>query len=141
MRVVSIALVAAILSAGCALQPGEPGDESVSPPGKVTTLPGSGDSTAIARSPGYKVGSAPQQNPDPAPWMAAPGAPPRGPGGNPNANPDPAPWDPPPAAQGAIDETTQPSGGSGNGSGNAGTKSAGNPDPAVDHWHLYDLTQ
>jgi hypothetical protein len=131
MRVVGIAIITALLSAGCAIQAGDPQSEETQRPNELVGISG-GDQPGVSahpqslpRNPFGQDGPSPFTSPNPSPWTG--GNPPagdtngnggasgsgggNGSGGN-TDNPNPSPW-------------TNPSsphfGGVGGGTGNAGT--------------------
>lgn len=105
MRVVGIAVIAALLSAGCALQTGDPPPEQTRRPDELVDL--SGDSQAGAASgpgalprAGGTTDSANANSPNPSPWTSQGAGAPHagnvsGQGGNNADNPNPSPWSDP----------------------------------------------
>lgn len=143
MRVAGIGLLMAIFAAGCAMQPGSEGDADWTPPSEVTARPGAGAPTATVLTasvhgavtsgpdnggsdPQGSGSSAPQQHPDPAPWITpGSGTPsdstPGGQQGGTTGHPDPAPWNP----------TRTLAGSTGNGGSSA--SAPGDPGPVDGH--------
>jgi hypothetical protein len=73
MRFAAIGLLAGILCAGCALQPGDPGDEPTAVPAATGAIQFAGGETSgrhksSASTGSPEPGSTPDYNPQPAPW-------------------------------------------------------------------------
>lgn len=73
MRFAAIGLLAGILCAGCALQPGDPGDEASAVPATGSAIQFAGGETSgrhksSASTGSPEPGSTPDYNPQPAPW-------------------------------------------------------------------------
>ncbi len=95
MRFVGFALVGALLSAGCALQTGDPSVDETQRPGELVSEPGGGGVTGVtARTaaaqdkPTNLSGSGDQAH---SGWSVAPAGSTGGPTG-PKDNPNPSPW-------------------------------------------------
>lgn len=148
MKVAGIGLLMAILAAGCAVQPGSESDADWTPPSEVTARQGAGAPTAtvlpaslrgaVTSSPGNGGSdpqggpgdSAPQQHPDPAPWITpGSGSPsdstPGGQQGGTTGHPDPAPWHPTTTINGAT-----------MGAGGSSASAPGDSDPLDGHPRL-----
>jgi hypothetical protein len=103
MRVVGIAIIAALLSAGCALQAGDPLPEDTQHPSELVSIPGGSQTGVNARPqalPRAGVGQTgpAADSPNPSPWTSEGSGDPhangeQGNGGNGNTdNPNPSPW-------------------------------------------------
>jgi hypothetical protein len=115
MRVVGIAVITALLSAGCAIQAGDPTPEEVQRPNELVSIPGGEQPSISARPESVNRESlgtnGPGDNPTPSPWTGGgdPHAAGAGQGGNgngnggPNQNPNPSPWsNPTPPRWGSV---------------------------------------
>ena len=99
MKLVAIAVLGALLSAGCALQTGDPTEEETQRPGELVATPG-GTSQTIRQLGANETGvELTPSNPAPGGPRATRGSSPTGPaGGGPGApggqkdNPNPSPW-------------------------------------------------
>lgn len=113
MRVVGIAIITALLSAGCAIQPGDPPTEGEAQrPNELVGLvngdqPGTGARPQVQTRAAINQNGPQEDSPNPSPWTEqGAGAPPAGGGGpdgvppgmgsngsgNNQDNPNPSPW-------------------------------------------------
>jgi hypothetical protein len=105
MRVVGIAVITALLSAGCAIQAGEPTPDEMQRPNELVGLPGGEQPSVSARPQAVTRGTfgqnGPQSDsPNPSPWTGGGSSDPHagggpsgsGSGGGMNDNPNPSPW-------------------------------------------------
>ncbi|HEX8794209.1 MAG TPA: hypothetical protein VF765_24870 [Polyangiaceae bacterium] len=127
MRVVGIAIITALLSAGCAIQAGEPVPEETQRPNELVGI-GGGDQTGVIARPAAQTKTAigqsgPQaDSPNPSPWTNE-GATPQagtagassGGGSDNNDNPNPSPWENPSDPRMGNIGTTTGKGGTGTG--------------------------
>ena len=107
MRVVGIAIITALLSAGCAIQAGEPVPDETQRPNELVGI-GGGDQTGVIARPASQTKTAIGQSspatasPNPSPWTNEGPADPQvntatgassGGGSSNDDNPNPSPWD------------------------------------------------
>lgn len=103
MRVVGIAIITALLSAGCAIQAGDPTSEEMQRPNELVGISGSEQPSVNARPqrltrPSIDTSGPAADSPNPSPWTNGGNNAPQpgntggnGSGGQ-NDNPNPSPW-------------------------------------------------
>jgi hypothetical protein len=96
MRVVGIAIITALLSAGCAIQPGDPSSEDMQHPNGLVGVSAGEEQPGVnahPQVPPRSQSSPTEKSPNPSPWNG--GGDSHTSGGNPNGgndNPNPSPW-------------------------------------------------
>ena len=130
MRLVAFGLLAATLfGAGCALQPGDPG-EAVGTSTELGTTPT--PKIRVATTPQGASSSSPNlPNPEPSPWVPVDPMDPNAAGDN--QNPEPSPWNQGLPSEQGGNAGGNPGGNTGAGSGSEGTTGS-RPVHLVGHW-------
>ena len=149
MRLLAIAMLAAVLGAGCALEAGDPGTGAPGANGQDTS--GSTLSFGQGRVPkAHALAAAPQgassvgtmDNPDPAPWMVGGQGTSGASDDSTGSNPDPAPWhDPGEDTVQGYGSQPQPGGNAGSGAGGNASTSAQGHGPRIGHWDVKQLQE